>query len=314
MAEEMVLEQEVSFDTLWNGNGKRQEREEKVSEKDDNTAGLDALKYYLKEIRKYPLLTFEEEQALAKRILKKDEGARRQMIESNLRLVIAIGKRYINRGLPFSDIIEEGNIGLMRAVEKFDHKRGFKFSTYASWWIRQAVERAIACQVRIVRLPIHVGEFASTYTRAVRKLTQTLGREPSAQEVAKALKTSVAKVRSIAQVVRETLSLDNYIGAVEEDTLQDYIEDVEAPAPDENIDEQLRKKRIQEWLSELSEGERSILIRRFGLDGKETQTLDSIGKSLGITRERVRQIEGVAIGKLKEMMDARSLTAEDIFA
>src|SRR5512135_796730 len=180
----------------------------KRKNEETTSSDLDTIKLYLKEIRKSPLLTFAEEQALAKRSQEGDAEARAKMIESNLRLVVAIGKRYINRGLPFSDIIEEGNLGLIRAVEKFEYKRGFKFSTYASWWIRQSIERAIANQVRIIRLPVHVAELANAYARTVRKLTQQLGREPFNEEVAKKMRVSISRVRALSQVTRETYSLD----------------------------------------------------------------------------------------------------------
>jgi RNA polymerase primary sigma factor/RNA polymerase nonessential primary-like sigma factor len=210
--------------------------QEKLNRKDEqggdnegsSQKGLDAIKYYLKEIRKTPLLTFDQEQALAKKIDQGDQEARAGMIEANLRLVVAIGKKYINRGLPFSDIIEEGNLGLIRAVEKFQYQRGFKFSTYASWWIKQSIERAIVNQTRTIRLPVHIAEIVNSYMRATRQLTQKLGRDPSIDEVAKKMKVTVDKVRSISQVVRETYSLDMLIGDQEEDTLKDVLQDVNA--------------------------------------------------------------------------------------
>src|SRR5512143_2336608 len=199
-----------------------EEKEEKLRSAEDSSGtaresegagqkGLDAIKYYLKEIRKTPLLTFEQEQDLAKKIEQGDQNARAKMIEANLRLVVAIGKKYINRGLPFSDIIEEGNLGLIRAVEKFQYQRGFKFSTYASWWIKQSIERAIVNQTRTIRLPVHIAEIVNSYMRATRQLTQKLGRDPSVEEIAKKMKVTVDKVRSISQVVRETYSLDMLI-------------------------------------------------------------------------------------------------------
>lgn len=281
---------------------------------DDGAAGLDVVKLYLQEIRAVPLLTFAQEQELARRVVEGDDDAKRKMIEANLRLVVAIGKKYINRGLPFADIIEEGNIGLMRAVEKFDPRRGFKFSTYASWWIWQAIERAIANQVRIIRLPIHVSESVSMYRRTVRRLTQSLGAEPSTEEIAKAMRTSREKVRTIARIMRDTLSLDTHIGDMDEDTLQDLVADRHAPSPADAWDEAIRRQEVRKWLAILSDNERTVIFRRFGLDGRDSATLDGIGRELGITRERVRQIENSALGKLRELARCRNIDAELMFA
>src|SRR3989337_648545 len=233
-----MSEREKSVDDVMGAEPYTEESEEKeeaerVSTKDDASAqrGLDAIKYYLKEIRKTPLLTFEQEQSLAKKIAQGDQDARAGMIEANLRLVVAIGKKYINRGLQFSDIIEEGNLGLIRAVEKFQYQKGFKFSTYASWWIKQAIEPAIVNQTRTIRLPVHIAEIVNSYMRAVRQLTQSLGREPTLEEIAKKMKVDVEKARSISQVVRETYSLDMLIGDQEEDTLKDILQDNNALSP-----------------------------------------------------------------------------------
>jgi RNA polymerase primary sigma factor/RNA polymerase nonessential primary-like sigma factor len=272
----------------------------------------DSVKLYLKEIRAYPLLTFEEEQALAKRSEKGDEEARARMIASNLRLVVALGKRYVNRGLPFSDIIEEGNLGLMRAVKKFNYRYGYKFSTYAAWWIKQSISRAIATQVRIVRLPIHVGEILNVYHRTVRKLSQRKGTEPTAQEIAKAMRISVDKVRALAQLVRDTLSLDEHIGPSGEDTFTDVLVDTESAQPDSHCGEQLKHKRLADWVAGLTDTEQQIVRRRFGLSGAEPETLDAIGRMLGVTRERVRQIEGIALVKLRRFARTQGMTAEDV--
>jgi RNA polymerase nonessential primary-like sigma factor len=274
--------------------------------------GLDVVKFYFKEIRKMPLLNFEQEQALAKRVQAGDEEARARMIESNLRLVVAIGKRYINRGLPFSDIIEEGNLGLIRAVEKFDYKRGFKFSTYASWWIRQSIERAIANQVRIIRLPVHVAEIANSYMRTVRKLTQELGRDPEAEEVAKKMKISVQRVRLLAQASRDTYSLDMLISEDGDDTLKDVLRDTTSPSPAAAVNEQGRRQYLNECIGELPDTEQNILRMRYGLNSETPRTLDSIGKQYGITRERVRQIEKQAIGKLKTLNKCREMELVDM--
>jgi len=274
--------------------------------------GLDAIKFYLKEIRKTPLLTFEQEQELAKKIEKGDQDARAKMIEANLRLVVAIGKKYINRGLPFSDIIEEGNIGLIRAVEKFQYQRGFKFSTYASWWIKQAIERAIVNQTRTIRLPVHIAEIVNSYLRSVRQLTQALGRDPQIEEIAKKMKVSVDKVRSISQVVRETYSLDMLIGDQEEDTLKDILQDTNALSPASASEEIRRREHIDDWLQQLSVSERKVIELRFGLGYGEPKTLDSIGKDFGITRERVRQIETQALNKLRVITRRKKIDLEEM--
>ncbi len=273
-------------------------------------SGLDSIKYYLKEIRKIPLLTFEQEQELGRRTAQGDLEARSRMIESNLRLVVAIGKKYINRGLAFSDIIEEGNLGLIRAVEKFQYERGFKFSTYASWWIKQAIERAIVNQSRTIRLPVHIAEAVFAYTRAVRQLTQKLGREPSVEEIAKKTGTTTEKVRSISQVVRETYSLEMLVGDQEEDTLKEVLQDTNAVSPARASDEIRRKEQIGKWLAQLTENEHKVIEMRYGLVSGETSTLDSIGKTFGITRERVRQIEVQALRKLRAITKLQKVSLE----
>lgn len=293
--------------------------QEKLNQKDEqggdneggsSQKGLDAIKYYLKEIRKTPLLTFDQEQELAKKIDQGDQEARAGMIEANLRLVVAIGKKYINRGLPFSDIIEEGNLGLIRAVEKFQYQRGFKFSTYASWWIKQSIERAIVNQTRTIRLPVHIAEIVNSYMRATRHLTQKLGRDPSIDEVAKKMKVTIDKVRSISQVVRETYSLDMLIGDQEEDTLKDILQDVNAISPASVSDDIRRREHIDEWLKQLSVSEKKVVEMRFGLVDGDPMTLDSIGKEFGITRERVRQIETQALNKLRAITKRKKIDLE----
>jgi len=274
--------------------------------------GPDAITYYLKDIRKTPLLTFEQEQELAKRVALGDEEARERMIEANLRLVVVIGKRYINRGLPFPDIIEEGNLGLMRAVEKFQYKRGFRFSTYAWWWIRQFIERAIVNQVRIIRLPVHVSEVANRYTRVVKTLTQQLGREPGAQEIAGEMRISVNRVRAVSQLVKDVCSLEMHIGDQEEETLKDVLSDDNAPSPVTSYDDGSRQKHINEWISQLPNTERKVLELRYGLKREGSHTLMSIGKQFGLTRERVRQIENQAINKLKNLVKDRNIVLNDM--
>ena len=302
----------------YGGEAEEKEPDEKASSRDTESdsegssahKGLDAIKYYLKEIRKTPLLTFDQEQELAKKIEKGDQDARAKMIESNLRLVVAIGKKYINRGLQFSDIIEEGNLGLIRAVEKFQSERGFKFSTYASWWIKQSIERAIVNQTRTIRLPVHIAEIVNSYMRATRQLTQSLGRDPQIEEVAKKMKVTVDKVRSISQVVRETYSLDMLIGDQEEDTLKDILQDNNALSPASVSDDIRRREHIDDWLQQLSVSEKKVVEMRFGLVDGEPKTLDSIGKEFGITRERVRQIETQALNKLRVITKRKKIDLE----
>jgi len=320
------LEEQDQFTDIWDVDSAKNTDEPRVSESLNETGRLrpgrnreelsssdpDATKLYLKEIRKTTLLSFAEEQALAKRVQEGDAEARAQMIEANLRLVVSIGKRYINRGLPFSDIIEEGNIGLIRAVEKFEYKRGFRFSTYATWWIRQAVERAIANQVRIIRLPVHVSELANVYIRTIRKLTQQLNREPSSEEVAGKMRVSVQRIRAVSQVVRETYSLDMLINGESEETLQDVLADENVPDPAITIDERIRKESINAWISGLAATERRIIEFRYGLNKRNPQTLESIGRQFGITRERVRQIENQAILKLRNFMRSRKIEFSDM--
>ncbi|MEK6699364.1 MAG: sigma-70 family RNA polymerase sigma factor [Nitrospirota bacterium] len=291
------------------------EHEGKVANRREDAAspgGRDAIAYYLKDIRKNPLLTFEQEQELAKRVARGDEEARTRLIESNLRLVIVIGKRYINRGLPFPDIIEEGNLGLIRAVEKFQHRRGFRFSTYAWWWIRQSIERAIANQVRIIRLPVHVLVIANKYTRTVRHLTQQLGREPGAQEIAGEMKISVHRVRAVSQLVRDVCSLETRINDQEEDTLTDVLSDDNAPSSVNFYDDGCRKKHINEWISHLPAVERKVIELRYGLNHEDPHTLASIGIQFGLTRERVRQIENQAINRLKNLAKDRNIVSNDV--
>lgn len=274
------------------------------------SAPADSLKYYLKDIRKSPLLTFAEEQELGKRIAAGDPEARAKMIEANLRLVVAIAKKYVNRGLPFSDIIAEGNLGLIRAVEKFDYRKGFKFSTYASWWIRQFVERAFVNQLSTIRLPVHVAEVVNHYRRATTFLTRELEREPTIEEIAKQMKVSVEKARSISQVVRETVSLDTIIGEKDEDTLKDVLKDRDAVSPDIHSESIRRRENVEKWLSKLTESERHVIEQRFGLNDGEPMTLDKIGRRYKITRERVRQIENKALNKLRNITREENLALE----
>jgi len=273
---------------------------------------LDAIQSYLKEIRKSVLLTFEQEQDLGKRMEKGDEQARQRMIESNLRLVVSIAKRYINRGLPFSDVIEEGNIGLIRAVEKFDYKRGFKFSTYASWWIRQAIERAIINQSKVIRLPVHVVEKLNHYLREAEEVIQKLGREPTANEMADRMKVDEKEIIEIRQLIRKTYSLDSPIGSTTETSLKDIIEDTTQISPSIMAIGIKNREEIERWLSTLKDNERKVIKLRFGLSGEMPHTLEEIGKGFGLTRERVRQIEYSAINKLRAIMEEKTIGPEEI--
>jgi len=263
------------------------------------TALTDPVRMYLKEIGQIPLLTAEEEIRLAKNIEKGDEKARRKLIQSNLRLVVSIAKRYIGRGLSFLDLIQEGNQGLMRAVEKYDWRRGYKFSTYATWWIRQAITRAIADQARTIRIPVHMVETINRIYRASRKLMQEIDRDPTAEEIADELGMTTARVREILKIAQSTTSLEKPVGDDGDSLLGDFIQDTSHPSPDESASEELLKENIKEVLDTLTEREAKVLKMRFGLDGYKPMTLEEVGKAFGVTRERVRQIECKALRKLK---------------
>ena len=278
----------------------------------DEPEGLDAVRRYLKEIRKAALLTFEQEQDLGKRVQEGDMKAREQMIEANLRLVISIGKRYINRGLPFSDIVEEGNIGLIKAVEKFNYARGFRFSTYASWWIRQFIERAIINQGKLIRLPVHVVERLNRYLSEVEQLVHECGREPRPDEVAQKMKVPESDVVDLKQLIRTTYSLDSPISDRSDTFLRDIIKDPNGDSPAVTAEGVRRREDIMKWVGDLQDKERTVIILRFGLDGGEAQTLEEIGRSLGLTRERVRQIEHAALGKLRAAIEKDAMTQEDL--
>lgn len=276
------------------------------------SGGMDAVKSYLKEIRRSTLLTFADEQRLAKLIEKGDAKAREQMIESNLRLVVSIGKRYINRGLPFSDVLEEGNIGLIKAVEKFNYRRGFKFSTYASWWIRQSIERAIINQSKLIRLPVHVVEKVNHYLQAVDALMQEYDRDPNAKEISRRLRIPVEEVVHLQQLIRKTYSLESPIGTAQETTLKDIIEDTSQVSPATSAEGIRRREDIIRWMKVLKPNEQKVLVMRFGLDGDEPHTLEEIGKVFGLTRERVRQIEAGALTKLRVVIGKKRITADEI--
>ncbi|MFA5160498.1 MAG: RNA polymerase sigma factor RpoD [Candidatus Omnitrophota bacterium] len=260
----------------------------------------DSIRLYLCEIGKVPLLTAKEEIDLARRIKKGDQQAKKQLAEANLRLVVSIAKKYIGRGLSFLDLIQEGNIGLFRAVEKFDADRGFKFSTYATWWIRQAITRAIADQARTIRIPVHMVETINKLTHAQRRLVQELGREPLVEELAAEMDMDVKKVRHILKISQDIVSLEAPVGTEEDSKLGDFIEDDDALSPSDATNRQLIKENIHEMLNYLSPRERKIVEMRFGLKDGVGHTLEEVGHEFGVTRERIRQIEAKVLQKLKE--------------
>jgi len=274
--------------------------------------GSDLLRLYLKEISRSPLLSKEEERDLAKRIGEGNQEARQKMIEANLRLVVNIGKRYMNRGLPLPDILEEGNLGLIKAVEKFRYEKGYKFSTYASWWIRQAIERALINQSRTVRVPVHISDSINNYVKAVRCLLQRLGREPSIEEIAEEMKSSTDKVRELQQMVRNIYSLDAPLTDKGEGSLKDIIEDSISSSPAEITENIMRHEQIFDWLQLLSENEKRVISMRFGLEDGEPKTLEIIGQVFGVTRERIRQIESSALKKLRFVIRNKKVRPETI--
>lgn len=260
---------------------------------------MDPIKAYLKDVRPIPLLTAEEEVMLAKKILKGDQAARERMITSNLRLVISIAKRYVNLGVPLSDLIEEGNIGLMRGVEKFDYKRGFRFSTYAAWWIKQGISRAIIDQGKMIRVPVYMNEEIHKYKKTVEHLTHKLKRKPRQGEVAKKMRVPVDKVRDLEKSISKMSSLDAPIGESGDGQIKDMIQDESIASPDDQLEEFFNKERAISFLDMLDERERKIIDLRFGLTDGEAHTLAEIAKVLGVSRERVRQIESATIKKIR---------------
>ncbi len=259
----------------------------------------DPVRMYLKEIGRIPLLTAEQEVDLAQKIEKGDMRARKKLTESNLRLVVSIAKKYVGRGMSFLDLIQEGNIGLSRAVEKYDWRKGFKFSTYATWWIRQAITRAIADQARTIRIPVHMVETINKLIRTSRQLMQELGREPAVEEIGLALEMPPARVREILKIAQDTTSLEAPVGDEEDSMLGDFIADKRQASPYDVASKELLKDNIEEVLRTLSEREAKVLIMRFGLDGDTAKTLEEVGREFGVTRERIRQIEAKALRKLK---------------
>lgn len=267
----------------------------------------DPVRMYLKEIGRVPLLSADDEVELAKRIEKGDEEAKRRLAEANLRLVVSIAKRYVGRGMLFLDLIQEGNMGLIKAVEKFDHTKGYKFSTYATWWIRQAITRAIADQARTIRIPVHMVETINKLIRVSRQLLQELGREPTPEEIAAEMELSTDKVREIMKIAQEPVSLETPIGEEDDSHLGDFIEDQEALAPADAAAYELLKEQLEDVLDTLTEREENVLRLRFGLDDGRTRTLEEVGKVFGVTRERIRQIEAKALRKLRHPSRSKRL-------
>ncbi|MGD0997233.1 MAG: RNA polymerase sigma factor RpoD [Thermoleophilia bacterium] len=290
--------------------GQEAKAEEEIIPKLDlsvKTPSTDPVRMYLTEIGKVPLLTAAEEVSLAKRSERRDMEAKRKLTEANLRLVVSIAKRYVGRGMLFLDLIQEGNLGLIRAVEKFDYRRGFKFSTYATWWIRQAITRAIADQARTIRVPVHMVEQINRLIRVQRELLQDMGREPTREEIASEMGTTPQQVREILKISQEPVSLETPIGEEEDSQLGDFIEDEDATMPVEAVSEIMQKEQINQVLSSLTQRERKVIELRFGLKGEQPRTLEEVGQRFGVTRERIRQIEAKTLVKLTSYRDTQRL-------
>ena len=285
-----------------------QSSEEEIDISVPEGIGLDdPVRMYLKEIGKVPLLSGEEEKELAERMHLGDERAKKRLAEANLRLVVSIAKRYVGRGMLFLDLIQEGNLGLIKAVEKFDYTKGYKFSTYATWWIRQAITRAIADQARTIRIPVHMVETINKLIRATRQLVQELGRDPLPEEVAKELNMPIDKVGEIMKIAQEPVSLETPIGEEEDSHLGDFIQDDDAPAPSDAATFTLLKEQLDDVLNTLTAREEKVLRLRFGLDDGRARTLEEVGKEFNVTRERIRQIEAKALRKLRHPSRSRKL-------
>ncbi|WP_206811757.1 RNA polymerase sigma factor RpoD [Paradesulfitobacterium ferrireducens] len=313
MGIDVVPEPEEVEEVLEKENDDLSEEQEEIEETEVDLSvpegvGIDdPVRMYLKEIGRVPLLTAEEEIELAKRMEAGDEGAKRRLAEANLRLVVSIAKRYVGRGMLFLDLIQEGNLGLIKAVEKFDYRKGYKFSTYATWWIRQAITRAIADQARTIRIPVHMVETINKLIRVSRQLLQELGREPIPEEIAKVMDIPVERVREIMKIAQEPVSLETPIGEEEDSHLGDFIPDEDAPAPSEAASFILLKEQLEEVLETLTPREEKVLRLRFGLDDGRTRTLEEVGQEFGVTRERIRQIEAKALRKLRHPSRSKKL-------
>lgn len=301
---EVLPEEGIAPEKEVNGEGEELDLDLSVPE----GVGIDdPVRMYLKEIGRIPLLTAEEEVELAKRMEQGDEEAKRKLAEANLRLVVSIAKRYVGRGMLFLDLIQEGNLGLIKAVEKFDYRKGYKFSTYATWWIRQAITRAIADQARTIRIPVHMVETINKLIRVSRQLLQEYGREPTPEEIAKEMGLPEERVREIMKIAQEPVSLETPIGEEEDSHLGDFIEDEDAPAPAEKASFTLLKEQLEEVLDTLTEREEKVLRLRFGLDDGRSRTLEEVGKEFNVTRERIRQIEAKALRKLRHPSRSKKL-------
>ena len=303
--DDLILDEDIDLDKL-------DEEEEIDMEKIDLSVpeGVsieDPVRMYLKVIGKVPLLSADEEIKLAQRMEQGDESAKKRLAEANLRLVVSIAKRYVGRGMLFLDLIQEGNLGLIKAVEKFDYRKGYKFSTYATWWIRQAITRAIADQARTIRIPVHMVETINKLIRVSRQLLQELGREPSPEEIAREMDMSEARVREILKIAQEPVSLETPIGEEEDSHLGDFIQDDNVPVPADAAAFSLLKEQLNEVLSTLTEREQKVLRLRFGLDDGRARTLEEVGKEFNVTRERIRQIEAKALRKLRHPSRSRKL-------
>jgi len=289
------------------------EEVEDIKLEDINTMNFDGVniddpvRMYLREIGKIPLLTFEEELEYAKQVLEGDEYAKQKLAESNLRLVVSIAKKYVGRGMLFLDLIQEGNMGLIKAVEKFDYQKGYKFSTYATWWIRQAITRAIADQARTIRIPVHMVETINKLIRTSRHLLQQLGREPSPEEIAQEMEISVEKVMEIQKIAQDPVSLETPIGEEDDSHLGDFIQDEDSPAPQDSAAYTLLKEQLEEVMSTLTPREAKVLKLRFGLEDGRARTLEEVGREFMVTRERIRQIEAKALRKLRHPSRSKKL-------
>lgn len=303
-----IAEPEVEFTDEWLEDNDEDALTTDTSAYLDDDVADDSVRLYLREIGKIPLLNAEEELALAKRVSAGDKDAKDKMAEANMRLVVSIAKRYVGRGLDLLDLIQEGNTGLLRAVEKFDPDKGFKFSTYATWWIRQAITRAIADQARTIRIPVHMVETINKLLRTQRRLTQELNREPTNEEIAQAMEIDVDKVEHIMKIKQDISSLDASIRDDEDDSvLADFIEDEDTVTPEESATSQLLKEQVKDMLSSLTEREQKIIKLRFGIEDGKSHTLEEVGQEFAVTRERIRQIEAKALAKLRKHRDAKKL-------
>lgn len=304
---------------LFDDNGQDSNYEEKTRSQDTESVEsshkeMDATQLYLNEIGFSPLLSAEEEVHFARLARKGDEAGRRRMIESNLRLVVKICRRYLNRGMPLLDLIEEGNLGLIRAVEKFDPERGFRFSTYATWWIRQTIERALMNQTRTIRLPIHVVKELNGYLRAARELSQVLDHEPTAEEIARHVDKPVADVKRLLKLNERVTSLDVAVSNDSERMMVDTVADENIQDPETELQDNDLQANLDSWLDELPEKQREVLVRRFGLRGHDVTTLENVGKEIGLTRERVRQIQVDGLKRLRVVMESQGLDAASLFS